>query len=492
MKEPNGLTRRQFLVRAGCASLGSTGVLSALLNLGMAAKMAASDLNDYKAMVCVFLLGGNDSYNVLAPANRDEYRYYLDSRGGLYDVENNPAGLALAAPGEMPGSLLPIQPVNLPGRGFGIHPAMPDIKRLFDAKALSFVANVGSLQKPLPNVAAYRNASGDRPLGLFSHSDQQQQWQTCMPDRRSGIGWAGRAMDILQNDQSAGQKSTFNISLSGTNILQTGSQVVPYSMSLDGLVPLKGYALSEPSANASFNEKETYARSAAVKKMMDGMYRNLFETTYARITLDAQDALTQYQKKLDTDAYPQWDTANQPVLEQQLKLVANVISAYRNSPTKRQTFFISISGFDLHHGLMLEHPDVLKALNSALGNFWNHLSADLKPAVTLFTASDFGRTLSGNGSGADHGWGGNQIVMGGAVQGGRIFGTYPTFAPSVIETTYDVGQGRLIPGFSVEEYVYPILRWFGVSDSDLFGAVFPGYTSRFGSGGIRASYPLYG
>lgn len=155
---------------------------------------------------------------------------------------------------------------------------MAELKHLFDKENLAFVADVGSLQKPFPDVAAYKSEANSRPLGLFSHSDQQQQWQSCMPDKRSSIGWAGRAMDILQNDQRRGQKTSFNVSLNGANILQTGNSIAPYTMSVNGLVPLQGYKPHDPGSSASFAEKETYARSQAVDKLLGGMYRNIFET----------------------------------------------------------------------------------------------------------------------------------------------------------------------------------------------------------------------
>lgn len=488
---PNPLTRRQFIGQAGCAALGTTGLLSTLLNLGLATKATASDFTDYKAMVCIFFLGGNDSYNMLVPTNADEYAFYQTVRGGLYAADGNEAGLAIAAPGQSDFSLLPIQPSNIPGRSFGLHPKIPEIQQLFQDKSLSFVANIGSLQRPFASVDEYKNDSGSRPMGLFSHSDQQQQWQSCMPDKRSGIGWAGRAMDVLQNDQSLGAKYTFNISLSGTNVLQTGNQIVPYSMSVDGLVPLRGYDPSAP-GELSPARKAVLARSQAIDSLMGGLYRNIFESTYAQSTINAQDALVKYQQSLSKDAYPQWKVSEDSTLEKQLKLVANVIAAYKDSPTKRQTFFITLGGFDMHHGMMEQQPDVLANVSQSLGAFWSNLTDDVKPNVTLFTASDFGRTLSTNGSGADHAWGGNHMVLGGAVKGGQIFGSYPIFNADEISTRYDVGQGRLIPNYSVEEYVYPILKWFGVPDHNLFTTVFPGYAARFGSGGIRQTYPLYG
>ena len=423
MKKSNFITRRQFVGQTGCAALGTTGLFSTLLNLGLATKVMAAEAEDYKAMICIFLLGGNDSYNMLVPTNNDEYAYYLSSRGGLYDVNKNSAGLGLGAPETGPKCLLPIQPENIPGRSFGIHPSMPDIKKLFDRQNLAFVANVGSLQKPFESVAAYKSDPDTHPLGLFSHSDQQQQWQTCMPDKRAGIGWAGRAMDILQNDQKKGQKFTFNISLSGANVLQTGNQIVPYTMSVNGLVPLEGY--SPRDIGDDFSGHEAYIRSKAVNQLLGGMYRNIFETTYAKATIDAQNALTQYQDSLNRDAHSNWDVSDSSELEKQLKLVANVIAAYKDSSTKRQTFFISLGGFDMHRDLIALQPDALSNLSASIGKFWSHLPEAVKPSVTLFTASDFGRTLSGNGNGTDHAWGGNHMILGGAVKGGNIYGKYP-------------------------------------------------------------------
>jgi uncharacterized protein (DUF1501 family) len=488
---PSPLNRRQFLAQSGCAALGTTGLLSTLLNMGLASRVMAADQSDYKAMICVFLMGGNDSFNMLAPTNADEYAYYLTTRGGLYDSDKTPNGMAIGAPGSGGFSFQPIQPSNIPGRSFGLHPSMPEFKDLFEKQKLAFVANVGSLQKPFENVAAYKNDSSGHPLGLFSHSDQEQQWQTCMPDKRSSIGWAGRAMDILKNTQSHAQKSTFNISLSGTNVFQTGNSIAPYTLSVHGLEPLKGYYPSGPKSN-SLEDQVSYTRSQALNQLLAGMYRNVFESTYTQATIDAQNSLTQYQESLSKDHYPSWTPSDESQFEKQLKLIANVIAAYKDSPTKRQTFFVTIGRYDMHKNLMSLHPGELANLSSSIGKFWANLPDDVKPGVTMFSASDFGRTLTGNGNGTDHAWGGNQFVLGGAVKGQQIYGTYPTFAADMMSSTFDIGQGRLIPSYSVEEYVYPILKWFGVSDNDLFGAVFPGYATRFGTGGIRTTYPLYG
>jgi len=480
------LSRRKFISGASCAALGTTGLLSTLLNIGVASRAAAAEDDEYKALICLFLVGGNDSFNMLLPTVADEFACYTKVRGGLHHPETNASGLALALE-----SLAALSPTHLNGRTFGLHPSLGPLSKHFASGHLSLVANVGSLREPFATVRDYRARRGDWPLGLFSHSDQQQQWQTCVPDARSGIGWAGRAMDILQRDQSATRRSTFNISLSGMNILQTGREIVPYTLETGGLTNLAGHDRAiqlEPTA--SLAQQALAARTTAFDSLMQGVYGNVFERTYARTTSGALDSLAQLQGDLKSDAFPTWLPDAESELEKQLKLTANVISAYQGTGVKRQTFFIALTGFDMHSELVAAQAEVLSNVGAAVGSFWNHLPAALKSRVSLFTASDFARTLTGNGQGSDHAWGGNHFVLSGAINGGRIFGDYPIFAASSL-AEIDVGQGRLIPSYSVEEYLYPTLKWFGLSDNDLFSQVFPGYSARFGSGGIRKTFPLY-
>lgn len=485
MQDPEHISRRRFIGQSACAALGTTGLLSTLLNLGVASRMSAAGPGDYKAMICLFLLGGNDSYNTLVPLGTDEYKCYTDIRGGLHDGAANASGLALPF-----DKLLPIEPKNIPGRPFGLHPGLEPLQALFQNGQLSFVANIGSLREPFKTVADYRKKRAGWPLGLFSHSDQQQQWQTCMPDVRSGVGWAGRAMDILGKEQDPLRKSTFNVSLSGMNVLQTGREIVPYTLSTKGLEGLAGY---DPRARdgQTLQEQALIARTKAFDSMMQGVYYNVFERTYAKITKGAQDSFEQLQADLKTDAFPEWSTTeDSPQLEQQLKMIANVIAAYKDTSVRRQTFFISLGGFDMHSELINAQAALLPMIANSIGKFWQHLPERTRSNVTLFTASDFSRTLTGNGQGSDHAWGGNHFVLNGAINGGNIFGDYPLFEASSL-AEIDVGQGRLIPSYSVEEYLYPTLKWFGLSDNDLFGQVFPGYATRFGTGGIRKTYPLY-
>jgi hypothetical protein len=233
-----------------------------------------------------------------------------------------------------------------------------------------------------------------------------------------------------------------------------------------------------------------------------------------KLTKDAIDAFGEYSTKV-TDQYASWVPANE--LETKLKWVANTIKAYNipGTTTKRQTFFIALGGFDMHSELTDSQYGLLSVIDTALSNFWTKVDADMKSKVTLFTGSDFGRTLNSNGNGSDHGWAGNHIVLGGGVKGGTIYGynnfkegptttdygAYPDFTrinSGITNTTINVGRGRLIAGTSVEEYLYPILKWYGLSNHDLFSgssSVFPTYGSsaRFntGAGDPRVVLPMY-
>lgn len=483
MNPPDLISRRQFLARAGCAALGTTGLLSTLINLGLAGRVAAAEnTGDYKALICLFLLGGNDSFNMVIPTAPEEYRFYSELRGGVYDEQSNPSGLAIP-----PDTLHAVKAE----RPFGLHPGFGPLQKLYHGGELAFVCNVGSLRDPIATVADYRSRRFDMPLGLFSHSDQQQQWQTCVTDARSGIGWAGRAMDILGHDQSRAGRATFNISLSGMNVLQTGYDVAPYTVNARGVRPLLGYdPKAHPNEAARLRDQVSAARSEAFESLMQGVYHNLFERTYARTTRGAIDALERVQSDLAEDLYPDWNASAASNLEAQLKMVARLIPAQRKQGIRRQTFFIGVGGYDTHADLIPKHGKLLSELGAAIGQFWAHLPETEKRSVALFTASDFARTLTGNGRGSDHAWGGNHLVLGGAVNGGHLFGQYPLFTAHTFKEI-DVGQGRLIPSYAVEEYLYPILRWFGLSDRDLFEHLFPGYAARFGSGGIRKRYPLF-
>ena len=456
---PPELSRREFIGQASCAGVGTTALFSTLLSLRLANSLAAQSTpptGDYKALVCLFLSGGNDSFNMLVPTTSAEYTAYANVRGNL------------ALPRD---TLLQITPANLGGRTLGIHPSMTEVRSLFEAGRVAFVSNVGSLVRPT-TLADYR-ANRYRPVSLYSHSDQIKQWQTCMPDRRTAIGWGGRAADII-NSLNAANIVSMNISLSGQNVFLTGEQAFTYSVNSGGATSLTGY---DPLAVNNL----TAARSAAADSLLGADYRNLFEKSYAGSTLDAVETYYEFTRAITgialTTPIP---TGNS--LASNLAMISRIAAANGRLGARRQVFFVQVGGWDHHDEVLNNQLTMLRTVSQALGFFWSALGdLGLQNNVTLFTASDFGRTLTSNGNGSDHAWGGNHLVMGGSVAGGNVLGNkdqgyYPDFQNL---SQIDTGQGRLIPGVSVDEYARDMLAWFGISNTDM-DYVLPAFSSRFG------------
>jgi uncharacterized protein (DUF1501 family) len=459
MSEPAAnLSRRQFIGQASCAGIGATSLFSTLLTLRLANSLAAQSApaGDYKALVCLFLAGGNDSFNMLVPHTSAEYNAYSAVRGNL----------ALAR-----DTLLQISPANLGGRTLGIHPSMTEVRDLFNQGKLGFVSNVGSLIRPT-TLADYR-ANRYRPLSLYSHADQIKQWQTCMPDQRTAVGWGGRAADIIKSLNGPSLVS-MNISLAGQNTFLTGENTFTYTVGASGATALTGY---DPLARNNLNA----VRTAAVDSNLAHNYRSLFERSFAEDTRDAVDAYYEFSSALSgvtlSTAVPAGNT-----LASNLGMIARAASSGGHLGARRQIFFVQLGGWDHHDEVINNQLTMLRTVSQALGFFWSALGElGLQNNVTLFSASDFGRTLTSNGNGSDHAWGGNHLVLGGAVRGGNIFGNrdqgyYPDFQRL---SEIDTGQGRLIPGVAVDEYARDLLSWFGVSTGSM-DYVLPAFTSRFG------------
>lgn len=439
------LSRRHFLGQASCSAVGSTALFSTLLNLKMASTAAAQSANnDYKALVCLFLAGGNDSFNMLVPRNGMPYQDYANIRRDL----------ALSS-----SSLLPIMPQTNDGRDYGVHPGMPEIRSLFDTGAAAFVSNVGTLVEPVANVNHFENGAR-LPLGLFSHADQIMHWQSSIPDQRSAIGWAGRTADLLQS-QNTKNGISMNISLSGRNVFQAGNQTVEYVITPNGSVGPRGYGSNEFSAIDAL-------RTSAVDSLMDMEYKHLFEKTFRDVTKGGIDAHETFKAatgnvNLATQFSPGY-------VSQSMKMIAKTIAANQALGMKRQIFFVLFGGWDHHDEVLNAQTQMLPVVSKGMSELYNAtVELGLQDSVTSFTASDFARTLTSNGQGSDHGWGGNHIVVGGGVRGQNIYGTYPDLAAG---NSLDTGRGRLIPTTSVDEYFAELALWFGVSPSDL-PTVFP-------------------
>ncbi len=452
------ISRRQFLGQASCAGVGASALFSTLLSLRLANSLAAQTTSsDYKALVCLFLAGGNDSFNMLVPHTAAEHASYSSIRGNL----------ALAR-----DTLLQISPGNLGGRTLGIHPSMTEVRNLFNAGRLAFVSNVGSLVRPT-TLADYR-ANRYRPVSLYSHADQIKQWQTCMPDQRTAIGWGGRAADIIRS-LNAPSLVSMNISLSGQNTFLTGQQAFTYTVGSAGATALTGYS---PTAANSLNA----LRTAAIDSNLGADYQSLFEKSFADTTSTAVDAYYEFTAaingiNLTTTTIPSGNS-----LASNLAMVARIAASNSRLGARRQVFFVQYGGWDHHDEVVNNQVNMLRTVSQGVDTFWSALGEfGLQNNVTLFSASDFGRTLSSNGNGSDHAWGGNHFVLGGSVRGGNVYGNrdqgyYPNFQNL---SQIDTGQGRLIPGTSVDEYARDMLSWFGVSNGDM-DYVLPAFSSRFG------------
>ncbi len=440
------IPRRRFLGQC-CAAVGTTGLLSALGQLRLVGAMAGDALPsraaavpaDFKALVCLYLQGGNDATNVLVPTDSSSYATYAKAR----------ADLALTQ-----SSLLPITPRTFSdGRSYGLHASVPGFQSLFGSGKLAVLANVGTLVAPI-TLADY-NAGRKRPPQLFSHSDQTIQWQSSIPDRPFETGWGGRLADLLDAMNSSNQVS-MSITLNGVNSFQLGNRVAQFAigsggtpnllMGPDSPVGVRGqlYNAHRATLIAPGTNAHAVAFAGITKKALD-------DNTTAGAALAAAPALT--------TTFPTTSTAAS------LKMVARLISVASTLGLKRQVFFVQLGGFDLHGAQAEGHGPLLAELSGAMKAFYDAtVELGVANQVTTFTASDFGRTYVPNSGGTDHGWGNHQFIMGGAVQGGDIYGTMPSLA---VNGPDDTGRGRWIPSTSVDEYNATLATWFGVGASSL-------------------------
>ena len=433
------LNRRKFLSHSCSLGAATATASSALLQLGFARQAAAQNTNDYKALVCVLLAGGNDSYNLLSPVDADQYAEYSNLRTDL----------------ALPREQLLALAENNEGRTYGLHPGMTDLKQLYDNGDAALLANVGTLLEPF-DLQAFENGTSRNPLGLFSHADQINQWQTALPDARVAQGWGGRVADLLQNTNLANGVS-MNISLSGSNVFQSGFSTSEYSISTQG---------NGAEGIDSYDDGTAYG--AIKKRMMDEMIAvpqsNLLRREYAKRLRDAIDAQAVFSESLTSSPMLATQFSDNP-FSQSLRQIARTIGARTMLGANRQTFFVTVGGWDHHDEVLANQAAMLPQISRGLREFRDALNElSVFEDVVTFTISDFGRTLTSNGKGSDHGWGGHHIIMGGDVNGGETYGEYPLLMNS---SPLDVGRGVYAPTTSVDQYFAELALWFGVPISEL-------------------------
>jgi uncharacterized protein (DUF1501 family) len=432
------LQRREFLRRAGALGIAGTAAPWALNLAALGEAAAATGPSDYKALVCVFLYGGNDHGNTLVPYDQPSYDAYANIRQTLATPRDQLAATALG--------------LTVSGRQMALAPQLGKLKGLWDSGRLGIQLNVGTLIQPT-SLAQYNAKSVPLPPKLFSHNDQQSVWQSSSPEGATS-GWGGRMGDLFLGGNGT---ATFTcINASGNAVFMAGKQAVQYQVSPSGAVPINGI------------QKPLYGSQAcadALRSLITAERTHWMEAELNHVvarSVGAQSVVSAGLAGVPALQTP-FDTTNS--LAAQLLIVARLIGARQALGATRQVYFVSLGGFDVHDFLLDEHPGLLTAVNDALASFYAAtVELGVANQVTTFTASDFGRSLTSNGDGSDHGWGSHHFVLGGAVQGGRFWGALPSVS---INGPDDVGQGRLLPTTAVDQLGATLATWMGISATDL-------------------------
>jgi len=461
-------TRREFVRQAACAALGTAALSSTIRDLRFInAAVAQTGISDYKALVCIFLQGGNDSNNLILPTITSEYNNYATIRTPVLAIPQS--------------AILPVSPLNSDGHGYGLHPSCTNLQTLFGEGKLALLFNTGTLVFPMTR-AQYQGGILEKPPQLFSHADQVTQWQTSIPDQPPATGWGGRCADLLASVQPNSPIS-LSVTLSGANTFEVGNIVSQYSVSTSGAVALTALSGS---------------RLAALTNILALPYPNMQAQAYASVAEHSINSSSILNGAISATSSPTYWTVPFPgtitpptggasfssSLGPQLKMVARLIEAGHRAAAsggfgmKRQIFFCQVGGYDLHTNqtpgpgqtTVGSHANLLAELDQCMLAFQRAMEQlTLSNSVTAFTSSDFGRTFPSNGQGSDHGWGSHHLVLGGAVNGQRTYGSFPVLT---VNGPNDTSTGRWIPTTAIDQYFATLATWFGVDNSNL-ATVFP-------------------
>ncbi|CAN5276456.1 DUF1501 domain-containing protein [soil metagenome] len=437
------LQRREFLRRSSALGIAGSAAPWAMSLASIGEAAAATAPGDYKALVCVFLYGGNDYGNTLVPYDPANYDAYAAIRQTLATPRDSLAATVLTPRVALPDG----------ARQMALAPQLGKLKTIFDAGKLGVLLNVGTLVQPT-SLVQYKAASVPLPPKLFSHNDQQSVWQASSPEGATS-GWGGRVGDQFL---SSNGNATFTcVNVSGNAVFMSGKQAVQYQVSPSGAVAINGVTKPLYGSQACADA----LRSLITANDRSHWMEQELNRVVAR-SINAQGIVAGALASLPPLATP-FDPANS--LATQLQMVAKMIAGRDGLGVSRQVFFVSLGGFDMHDFLIDQHPGQLTAVSDALSSFYNAtVELGVADQVTAFTASDFGRSLTSNGDGSDHGWGSHHFVVGGAVKGGRYWGSLPSVS---VNGPDDVGQGRLLPTSAVDQLAATLASWMGVSASEL-------------------------
>ncbi len=450
-------SRRSFVKKA--STLGVVGAAAPwVLNMAAMAEASAAGATDYKALVCIFLAGGNDQSNTVTPYDTASHNLYYNFRPNFAHSRANLAATALTP-------LTTHKDSEGVQHDYALSPNLKDnLFPLFNSSKLGIVLNVGTLIEPITK-AQYKGKQKPVPPKLFSHNDQASVWQSTMPEGAT-TGWGGRMGDLFE---ASGGKSTFTcINVASNAVYMAGNSAMQYQISPSGSASIQGLNYLFGS-NAARDVLQKFVTTSNSSHIMENHY-----TALGKRAIEANATLSEAIKTPITFVHP-FPAGG---LNDQLKMVARIIDARAKLGVKRQVFFVQMGGFDNHDGMATDHPALLTRLGSSMRAFYEAtVQLGVADNVTAFTASDFGRTLSGNANGSDHGWGSMQFVMGGAVNGKQFYGKPPTIRADGPD---DIGQGRLLPSTSVEQMAATLGSWMGISNTDLL-TILPNlsnYTTR--------------
>lgn len=459
-------SRRHFL-RQSCGLAATAGPLlpgfDTPLAMGLAGigalaagQAAAADTSGYRALVCLYLAGGNDAHNWIVPTDSTSHLEYTRARGPLAWPAQQLQ--ALSSTGQAAG------------RSFGMPLELAPMRKWYEAGKLAVLSNVGALVRPLTK-AEYTAGGSAVPPKLYSHNDQQSFWQSLAPEGAAS-GWGGRMGDLLQSANA--QPLLTSVSACGNAVFLTGHSVQQYQLGESGPIRIEALGRDRMMGSAQ--------TAALLRRVVLAGGSDPFQSDYARLTQRSLDTTALLSTALTHAAVPALPTTavtlpsggslrlDQEGLARQLRIVAQMIAAGTGLGMRRQVFMVSVGGFDTHANQRRDQPLLMARVAHSMDWFLTALQgAGLLDRTTLFTASDFGRTLTSNGQGSDHGWGAHHFIAGGAVKGRQIYGHFPITA---LGTATDVDNGRLLPTVSVTEYAATLGRWMGLSRSEL-GTVLP-------------------